>query len=855
MDRIHRSALLALGVVAFVLAQAPEAAAQRQTKAQAGCVASLHKAGMGIAAAAGKRLVTCLEATAAAATAGLEDCLAADPGGKIAKAITKAATTEASRCAATPDFGAATSAAIASAYAPIVPLQALLGSAIDDAVIETSFDAAGAACQAAIVRALPNLLKVRLKDYQRCASKGLRSARLLDGVALSTCYGPESDKKIVKAVAKAQNKIGAACGATPVEAALPGNCSDAAPTALAACVDRELACSVCERLGGADGVEGLCDLVDDGERNDTCSFPTAPDRSVAWVWNEALLEAIRRDTPRPTVHSRNLFHLSTAMWDAWVAYTGTGSPYFVSETPTPVDQEAELREALSHAAYRLLSHRFSKSVAAFTAQANFNYWMHVLGYDPKDTTTVGPTAAAVGNRIGAATIVATVNDGSNEANDYTDNTGYVPVNAPLVVGLPGATMVDPNRWQPLSLNVNRAQTGTPIPSNPQAALGPHWGNVAPFALVRDNPGDVYSDPGAPPYLDGVGDADFKTAILDVIRRSSMLDPADATMVDASPGALGNNSLGTNDGTGHAVNPVTGMPYASNMVRRADLARVIAEFWADGPASETPPGHWNTLANHVSYDPTFERRFGGVGPLVDELEWDVKLYLALNGAVHDAAVACWDAKRKYDYARPISMIRYMGGRGQSSSMLSPSYHPRGLPLEADLVEVITPATTAIGQKHRHLAGFEGQIAIRTWKGNPSNPATQTGGVGWIRAVEWVPYQLPTFVTPAFQGYTSGHSTFSRAAAEVLTTMTGSAFFPGGLHEHVYPAGHLDFENGPSADVTLQWATYYDAGDAAGQSRLWSGIHVEADDFGGRIMGSQIGIDAYQLAEQYWDGLIP
>ena len=41
------------------------------------------------------------------------------------------------------------------------------------------------------------------------------------------------------------------------------------------------------------------------------------------------------------------------------------------------------------------------------------------------------------------------------------------------------------------------------------------------------------------------------------------------------------------------------------------------------------------------------------------------------------------------------------------------------------------------------------------------------MGWILAADWLPYQLPTFVTPAFAGYVSGHSTFSRAAAEVLT----------------------------------------------------------------------------------------
>ena len=78
--------------------------------------------------------------------------------------------------------------------------------------------------------------------------------------------------------------------------------------------------------------------------------------------------------------------------------------------------------------------------------------------------------------------------------------------------------------------------------------------------------------------------------------------------------------------------------------RGDYARVLAEFWADGPSSETPPGHWNTVANEVSDSPGFEHRIGGqrTGSL-DRLEWDVKLYLALNGAVHDAAVAAWGVK--------------------------------------------------------------------------------------------------------------------------------------------------------------------------------------------------------------------
>jgi hypothetical protein len=324
------------------------------------------------------------------------------------------------------------------------------------------------------------------------------------------------------------------------------------------------------------------------------------------------------------------------------------------------------------------------------------------------------------------------------------------------------------------------------------------------------------------------------------------------MIDISPGALGDNPLGTNGGDGHAVNPVSGDPYAPEVVNQADFARALTEFWADGPHSETPPGHWNVVANTVSDSPGFEFRIGGTGPEVGRLEWDVKLYLALNAAVHDAAVAAWGAKGYYDTARPISMIRYMGGLGQSSDPNGPSFDPRGLPLVDDLVEVITARTTAPGARHEALAGHEGEIAVRAWQGGPDDPETQIGGVGWILATDWVPYQQPTFVTPAFPGYVSGHSTFSRAAAEVMTGITGSEFFPGGLSEWTIPAGGLDVEKGPARDVTLRWATYYDAADQAGVSRIYGGIHIPADDFAGRRLGAACGRAVWAEVQDYFGG---
>lgn len=577
------------------------------------------------------------------------------------------------------------------------------------------------------------------------------------------------------------------------------------------------------------------------------------EESVARQWNEQCLDAIRRDFPAPTVHARNLYHASTAMYDAWAAYDTTAVGVFHNEAASATDTAAARDEAVSYAGYRVLRARYANAVGAATTLAALDARMATLGYPISETTTTGSSPAAVGNRCAAAVLARTAADGSNEENAYVDNTGYAPVNEPLILAASGTGLLaQPNRWQPLAFEFALTQNGQ-VASKIQIFVGSHWGYVTPFALSGAFSEGVYanSDPGAPPYLGGVGDEAFKADGVEVIRYSSMLDPASPEMIDISPGATGNNTLGANDGTGHALNPATGQPYAPNPVRLADFGRVLAEFWADGPASETPPGHWNTIANQVSDTPGFEKRFKGTGPVLEDLEWDVKMYFALNAALHDAAVAAWGVKARYDYVRPITGIRHMGGLGQSSDPDLQSYHPNGLPLIPGLIEIVTPETAAPGGRHAGI--FPRTIVIRSWLGEPAS-SSEVGGVGWIRATSWKPYQQSTFVTPAFAGYVSGHSTFSRAGAEVLTSITGNPYFPGGLATHTAAPGSLEFEYGPSSAVQLQWATYYDAADQAGLSRLYGGIHFAADDGPGRIIGSKVGKAAFREALSYIDGSV-
>ena len=617
--------------------------------------------------------------------------------------------------------------------------------------------------------------------------------------------------------------------------------------------------------------------------------------SVAREWNEVLLEAIRNDFARPTVHARNLFHTAVAMYDAWAVYDEVAEPYFLGKTvggfcvnfsgiPRPADIQAARERAVSYAAYRLLTHRFQHSPGVEGSQARFDSLFTELGFDFSNTSLDYSSGdpAALGNYIASQMIDFGLQDGANEQ-DFYQNRFYEPVNPPLLPVVPGnPDIIDPNRWQPLTLNVFIDQSGNVIPISTPDFQSPEWGIVTPFALTGDdltiyerdgNEYWVYDDPGPPPYLDtsavgGISE-EFKWGFSLVSIWSSQLHPDDGVMWDISPASIGNittfpetfeayrdfyNTLdGGDPSVGHAVNPYTGAPYVPQIVPRADYCRVLAEFWADGPDSETPPGHWFTILNVVTDHPVFERRYRGSGEVLGALEWDVKAYIVLGGAVHDAAISAWGIKGWYDYLRPIAAIRSMADRGQSSDPALPAYHPGGIPLVDGFIELVLPGDSLVGSENENLF----KIKLYAWKGPDyiDDPETDDAGVGWILAENWWSFQRPTFVTPPFAGYISGHSTFSRAAAEVMTLLTGDPFFPGGMGEFVaHKNEFLVFEEGPSVDVTLQWATYRDASDQTSLSRIWGGIHPPADDIPGRLIGEKIGVAAFAKAESYFKGWV-
>jgi hypothetical protein len=316
--------------------------------------------------------------------------------------------------------------------------------------------------------------------------------------------------------------------------------------------------------------------------------------------------------------------------------------------------------AMSHAAHAALVDQFPGERAAFDA------YLARLGYAPPGAGAgiyTDSTPGALGLAAARAEIAYCHQDGANQLGDlapsglpYADYTGYTARNPPLDIARPTplAGIPHPGHWQPLSYTDAGGVMRTP------GYLGASWPRVRPFALAAS---DQFR-PGPPAAF---GSPEYEEQARRIVEVQAALDPEQ---------------------------------------------KVIAKYWADGPSSELPPGHWLLFALHVSER---DRHTD---------DQDIRMFFALSNALADAAIAAWDAKRAYDSARPVTAVRYL--------------------LHDEVVK-----------------GY-----------GPLGPA---GGLRAIRGESWVPYQPLSFPTPPFAEHVSGHSTFSAAAAEVLRRFTGSDDF--------------------------------------------------------------------------------
>jgi hypothetical protein len=360
---------------------------------------------------------------------------------------------------------------------------------------------------------------------------------------------------------------------------------------------------------------------EDPNKNPPCNGDNA-----ILLWDDQLLDVIRAYPAQtgPTIAARALGVAHTATYDAWAAYDPVAK---VTRPDGPAQQQASRntlanqQEAISYAAYRVLIDLFPPgSFPSTGAYQTPDVLLTSLGYDPNNTTLASTTdtaatPAGVGNRAAKAVLDYRHADGSNQlGNDpngtpgipYSDTTGYKPVNDWNKVN-------DPWRWQPLCVltaagvaanfppirdpSASSCADGTsttPSHYTLQKALTPQWGKVIPFGVPSSQ--FPYMVPGPPKNSDGTySTADITKELADT----------------------------------------------SNL---SDVQKAVAEYWADGPRTEFPPGHTAVFAQALS------RKQGNT------LDTDAKLFFMMGNAMMDASIAAWWQKYKYDFVRPVTAIR-------------------------------------------------------------------------------------------------------------------------------------------------------------------------------------------------------
>lgn len=326
--------------------------------------------------------------------------------------------------------------------------------------------------------------------------------------------------------------------------------------------------------------------------------------TIVTRWNEIVLEAIRTTHPGPPIVARMLAIVHTAMYDAWSAYDKRADGTRLGgllRRPQSERTRANKRESVSYAAYRAALDLFP------TEQTHFEQLMTQLGYDPTNTSTDPAMPAGIGNLAAQAVLEFRHGDGSNQLGTMTaSGTAYADWTGYTPVNTPTA-INDPGRWQPLE--VSDGHGGTVV----QHYIAPHWGLVEPFALRIP----IESVPSSP---QPAGSEGYRTQCEDILRYSAEL---------------------------------------------TDRHKAIAEYWADGPSSELPPGHWCLFAREVSDRDNHS------------IDQDVRMFFAMTNAVLDASIICWGLKRHFDYVRPVTAVHHQfggqqvhawGGPGQGTQLI-------------------------------------------------------------------------------------------------------------------------------------------------------------------------------------------
>ncbi|WP_165421849.1 Ig-like domain-containing protein, partial [Rhizobium ruizarguesonis] len=130
---------------------------------------------------------------------------------------------------------------------------------------------------------------------------------------------------------------------------------------------------------------------------------------------------------------------------------------------------------------------------------------------------------------------------------------------------------------------------------------------------------------------------------------------------------------------------------------------------------------------------------------------------------------------------------------------------------------------VAQADAGIAAWNTKYAYDTWR--PDTAIQNADAIGNPN-ITADPNWKPLIIDPPFPEYISGHSTYSGAAAAILTDFFGS--------NYAFSTTSTSLLN-----VTRSFTSFEQAAQEAGESRIYGGIHFEFSNQDGLATGSQIG----------------
>lgn len=235
----------------------------------------------------------------------------------------------------------------------------------------------------------------------------------------------------------------------------------------------------------------------------------------------------------------------------------------------------------------------------------------------------------------------------------------------------------------------------------------------------------------------------------------------------------------------------------------DEQKILAEFWAGGPGTVTPPGMWVVFLDVVIRS--------------NKLNYlnELKCYTVLCSSLYQSSICAWKLKREHLQARPIQKIRqYDYGNALNQTWNNQTLGQYWLPYQE--LNFVTPPFPDFVSGHSTFSMSSAKILC------------------YLLGTDTINLNTPVITNDII-------SLLSPVITKSVNFSLNNIF--------IFPHTSLiESSNVPSTSINLNWNCWTDMARSSGKSRIYGGIHIESSNQGGLYLGSMVADKVWNLLKE-------